>query len=377
MVVKRKNNLIPQERCLTVDRNMEIVITAVNCITAVGHNAGMTAASVRAGIGRLEESMDYYDIEGNPILAAFIEGISDDEDDVERMENVTKYCLGSLLKNYFQNGSNLENEIHLLLGVAPVSRPGPRYEGEPMELVTHLGTMVQKWTKKATPQVITSGNSSVIQCIEVAGKLLKKDPHSLCIVGGIDSLLASETLDWFEDSERLKSGTFGRNQGFSPGEAVGFMLVETKEGALCRKKKALAELVGVGLANEPAPFLSERPSKGEGLTKACKTALSESTCDPADIEVVLGDLNGEFFRAKEWGYAELRCFGNCNDARQLWHPADCMGSIGAASGAILMNIAAVGLSRGWIEKYAIVFCSDDEGECSSVVLKSSSSANTH
>jgi len=54
-----------------------------------------------------------------------------------------------------------------------------------------------------------------------------------------------------------------------------------------------------------------------------------------------------------------------------------MGSIGAASGAILMNIAAVGLSRGWIEKYAMVFCSDDEGERGSVVLKSGSSANTH
>lgn len=377
MVAKRKNNLIPQERFLAVDRNMEMVITAVNCITAVGHNAGMTAASVRAGISRLEKSNDYYDIEGNPITAAFIQGISDENNDVIRMRDIAKYCLETLLEKYFQDKTGLESEVNLLFGVASLSRPGPRYEGESQELVNHLGTIVQKWPKKVTPQVITSGNSSVIRCIKIAGQLLKDNPHCICIIGGIDSFLASETLDWFEDSERLKSGTFGRNQGFSPGEAVGFMLVETKEGALCRKKKALAEVVGVGLANEPAPFLSERPSKGEGLTKACKAALSESTCDPADIEVVLGDLNGEFFRAKEWGYAEFRCFGNCNDARQLWHPADCMGSIGAASGAILMNIAAVGLSRGWIEKYAMVFCSDDEGECGSIVLKSNSSANTH
>lgn len=354
---------------------MELVITATNSITAVGHNAEMTAASVRAGISCLEESIDYYDIEGNPILTASIEGIGDDEDDVERMGSITKYCLSILLESYFQDGSNLENEIHLLLGVAPVSRPGPRYEGETKELVNHLGEMAQKWTKKVTPQVIRTGNSSVIQCIEVAGKLLKKDPHSLCIVGGIDSLLASDTLDWFEDSERLKSETFGRNQGFLPGEAVGFMLVETNEGALGRKKKALVEVVGVGLANEPAPFLSEKPSKGEGLTKACRTALSESSCDPADIEAVLGDLNGEFFRAKEWGYAELRCFGNCNDARQLWYPADCMGSVGAASGTTLMNIAAAGLSRGWIEKYAMVFCSDDEGECGSAILRNNSRSN--
>lgn len=377
IVVKKRNTLIPQERCLTVGRNMGIVITAANCITAVGHNAEMTAASVRAGISRLEESNDYYDIEGNPITAAFIQGISDEANDVTRMKDISRYCLESLLEKYFQDETGLESEVNLLLGVAPLSRPGPRYEGESQELVNHLGTIVQKWTKKVTPQVITSGNSAVIRCIKVAEQLLKENPHCLCIIGCIDSLLALNSLDWFEKAERLKSETFGRNQGFPPGEAMGFMILETKQGAVRRKKKALAELVGVGLANEPAPFLSERPSKGEGLTKACKIALSESTCDPADIEVVLGDLNGEFFRAKEWGYAEFRCFGNCNDARQLWHPADCMGSIGAASGAILMNIAAVGLSRGWIEEYVMMFCSDDEGECGSAVLKSNSSANTH
>lgn len=354
---------------------MEMVITATNSVTAVGHNAAMTAASVRAGISRLVELIDYYDIEGNPILVASIEGISDDEEDVERMGNITEYCLWILLESYFQNESNLESEIHLLLGVAPISRPGPRYEGEAQELVNHLGEIAQKWTKKVTPQVITSGNSSVIRCIEVARQLLKENPHSLCIVGGIDSLLALDTLDWFEKGERLKSDTFGRNQGFPPGEAVGFMLLETKEGAVRRKKKALAEVIGVGLANEPASFLSEKPSKGEGLTKACRTALSKSSCDPADIDAVLGDLNGEFFRAKEWGYAELRCFGNCNDARQLWYPADCMGSVGAASGTTLMNIAAAGLSRGWIEKYAMVFCSDDEGECGSAILRNNSRSN--
>ncbi|MCK5507471.1 MAG: hypothetical protein KAI50_03000 [Desulfobacterales bacterium] len=360
-----------------MDRNMEMVITAVNCITAVGHNAGMTAASVRAGISRLEESNDYYDIEGNPITAAFLQGISDEANDVTRMRDIAKYCLENLLEKYFQNETGLVSEVNLLLGVAPLSRPGPRYEGESQELVNHLGTIVQKWTKKVTSQVITSGNSAVIRCIKIAGQLLKENPHCLCIIGGIDSLLALNTLDWFEEAERLKSGTFGRNQGFPPGEAVGFMLVEAKEAALGRKKKTMAEVIGVGLANESASFLSERPSKGEGLTKACKTALSECSYDPGDIEAVLGDLNGEFFRAKEWEYAELRCFGNCNDARQLWQSADCMGSIGAASGAILMNIAAVGLSRGWIEKYAMVFCSDDEGECGSIVLKSNSSVNTH
>ncbi|MDL1968929.1 MAG: 3-oxoacyl-ACP synthase [Deltaproteobacteria bacterium] len=358
-------------------RNMELVITAANSITAVGHNAEMTSASVRAGISRLAESADYYDIEGNPITAAFIDGISNKEDDVTRTGEIAKYCLEHLLERYFQDGYSSDREINLLLGVAPFSRPGPRYEGKNQEIADQLVKISKKWAAKVTLQVITSGNSSVIRCIEIAAQLLKDNSHSLCLVGGIDSLLSLDTLNWFEKAERLKSETFGRNQGFPPGEAAGFMIIETKQQSLIRKTKLLAELVSVGLANEPAPFLSEQPSKEEGLTIACKTALAESFCNPADIEAVFCDLNGEFFRSKEWGYAEIRCFGNRNESRKLWHPADCMGSVGAASGVVLVNIAAVGLSRGWIGKYAMVFCSDDEGECGSVILKSSLSANTH
>ncbi len=349
-----------------------MVITAVNSITPVGHDAAMTAAAARAGISRLVESEDYFDIEGNPITAARIAGISDDEDDVARMGMIIQFCLESLLEKYFQDSSGFENEIHLLLGVATLSRPGPRYEGKNQEVAQQCVEIARKWAQKATLQVITSGHPATMHCLEIAGQLLKKDPDSLCLIGGIDSLLALETLNWFEEAGRLKSETFGRNQSFSPGEAVGFMVVETKNGALRRTKKILAEVTGIGLAKESAPFLSEQPSKGEGLTKACRTALRESACKPGEIAAVLGDLNGEFFRSKEWSYAEFRCFGNNHETRPLWHPADCMGSVGAASGAILINMATVALTRGWIKNYALVFCSDDEGECGAVVLKGNS-----
>jgi len=349
-----------------------MVITAVNSITPVGHDAAMTAASARAGISRLIESEDYFDIEGNPITAARIAGISDDEDDAARMGMIVQICLEGLLEKYFQDGSGSEHEIHLLLGVAALSRPGPRYEGKNLEVANHCVEIARRWAQKVTLQVIASGHPATIRCLEIAKQLLEKNPNALCLVGGIDSLLALDTLNWFEEAERLKSETFGRNQSFSPGEAVGFMIVETKNGALRRKKKIFAEVAGIGLAKEPAPFLSEQPAKGEGLTKACRTALTKSACKPGEIAAVLGDLNGEFFRSKEWSYAEFRCFGNSNESRQLWHPADCMGSAGAASGAILINMATVALTRGWIKNYALVFCSDDEGECGTVILKSAS-----
>jgi 3-oxoacyl-[acyl-carrier-protein] synthase I len=351
-------------------KGLAMIITAVNSITPVGHSAEMTAASVRAGISRLAESEEYFDLEGNPVTVAQIEAISDDEDEVARANVFAQYCLASLLDKCFRNEFPAAREINLLVGVASSSRPGPRYEGEIEETINSLMKIAQNRAKKLTAQVIKSGNASVIRGLEIARQLLAENPQALCIIGGMDCLLAPETLDWFEDAERLKSETFGRNQGFIPGEAVSFMVVQSKQEALNQKKHILAEIIGMGLAREPAPFLSERPSKGEGLTQSCRVALAESACDSGEIAAVFSDLNGEFFRAKEWGYAELRCFGNLNDSRQLWHPADCLGSVGAASGAVLINLAAVGLSRRWISKYAMVFCSDDEGECGAVVLKS-------
>lgn len=218
---------------------------------------------------------------------------------------------------------------------------------------------------------MASGECSSISCIESAGKLLENNPNDMCIIGGIDSLLARDTLNWLEDAERLKSETFGRNQGLVPGEGVGFMIVETKQAARHQKVEVLAELKGVGLSKEPSPFLSDKPSKGIGLSEAIRKVMRESGCPPDYVSHAVGNLNGEFYRSKEWGLAEIRCFGKANDSRKLWHPADCMGSVGAASGVILINIAVQGLHRGWMDGNVLVFCSDDENNRGAVMLEQS------
>ncbi len=157
----------------------------------------------------------------------------------------------------------------------------------------------------------------------------------------------------------------------SPGEAVAFTIVESASGALSRRKKVLAEITGIGIADEPAPFLSDAPSKGKGLTDACKQAIAESACNPQEISSIISDLNGEFFPMKEWGYAESRCFHATDNARELWHPADRYGSVGSASGTVLINIAAIGLRHGWLNDKCLVFCSDDEPECGAIVIQTS------
>lgn len=392
-------------------------------MTAVGLDSVSTAAAARAGISRLRESDQFLDAHGSPIIESCIpwmypqdepagpeEPEPEDEpeaefsqapddvaatdeaepgeqdeavpegdeeldayelarqaNDVDRVTRAARGCVEGVLAARFDGESGAGRKASLFLGVGQASRPGPRFEGAAHEVANGLLASLRHRAERADLTLIPTGNASVIRGLALAAARVGQDPATACLIGGIDSLLPLETLNWYEAARRLKSGSPGRNHGLSPAEAVGFVVVERLTSARSAGRPILAEVAGVGVAAEPNPFLSDRPSRGEGLTEACRMALAASAVPPGEIGAVLCDLDGEFHRAKEWALAEIRCFGNAV-ARPLFHPADCFGSIGAASAAVLVGIAAVGLSRGWFTKPVLVFCSDDAGECGALVL---------
>ncbi|MDD2944191.1 MAG: hypothetical protein PHC51_14665 [bacterium] len=67
--------------------------------------------------------------------------------------------------------------------------------------------------------------------------------------------------------------------------------------------------------------------------------------------------------------ADMRCFKERHDQRQLWTPANCYGDTGAASGTVLTNIVTQGFTRGWLQSPVLMFCSDDHGSCGAMVLE--------
>jgi 3-oxoacyl-[acyl-carrier-protein] synthase-1 len=346
----------------------ELAITAVNCITDVGHDGAMTAAAVRAGISRMAEHEEYLDGDDNPITVARIRGIEEGKDTAQRMASTAAFCLKNLIDNYFQNGTRRPSQIHLFLGASSEERPGPRYEESCMY---PLQRIVEKWADKPDLQAIPQGNASIQYAMEKAGKLIENDPTVLCIIGGIDSLIRDSTLNWFEQNDRLKSISYGRQQGLIAGEAVGFMSIEDPARARQAHRPILARITGLGLTEEPTPRAANATSWGSGLTDACRKALDGGK--DKDIRAVFGDLNGENPRALEWCKAESRCFKSRDHLRQLWTPANCYGDIGAASGAVLAVVAAQGLVRGWLKGPVLTFCSDDHGSCGAMVLEKGSS----
>ena len=315
----------------------------------------------------MSEYAAYRDEGDNPITAARIRGIEEGDGErsaAERLKRLAAKCLEEMLGQYFRHDERRPSQIRLLLGVAAEERPGPRYEKDCRD--TLLG-IAAEWTGNSELRTVAGGNASLHAAIEEARGWIENNPGDLCIVGGIDTLLGASTLNWFEHDGRLKSASYGRHQGMVPGEAVSFLIVENPKRAGEANRPILARIAGLGLAEEPTPRASNAPSRNGGLTDACRAALEGDRVDC--IRAAFGDLNGENSRAREWSMAEMRCFKTGEEPGALWNPADCYGDVGAASGAVSINIVTQGFVRGWLPSPVLIFCSDDHGRCGALVLE--------
>jgi len=348
------------------------VLTRVHSVCPVGFDAASTAAAIRAGISALHESDEYVDVEGAPIKVAdlpLVEDVTDDEELEDRVASVARVAREQ--RHTEGTPPQITGGAPLIHAVASRERPGVRFEGENLELLASLAETARPLVGEVSGEQIAEGNAAALTALEVAVRKLQRDPGRACVVIAIDSLLDERTLDWLELGERLLSASHGRNQAFAPGEAAACFVVEDAAVASAHGRPALAEISGIATAREPLPRSSGRSSRAEGLSKAVSAALRAGVRDVGTIDAVLADLNGEHNRAVEWALTQVRCLGRHKHA--LWHPADCIGDSGAASGGLLVNLAATWISRGFIRR-ALCVCSDDFGPRGAAVLSASTEA---
>jgi 3-oxoacyl-[acyl-carrier-protein] synthase-1 len=227
------------------------------------------------------------------------------------------------------------------------------------------------------------GHTGMASSLHEASKLLAAGEIEFCLVAGLESHHDPERLDRLDEKWRIKSE---RNaDGYTPGEAAVALLLETAAKASARKAKPLGILSSFGFGKEAQPFASELLSTGEGLAKALEPALAhppqaKPVASPAPASAAaavavggnprwaLCDLNGESYRAAEWGIVLTRLGGKL-DPVVLTHPADCLGDVGAASGGILIAYALHAFHRGYAPAGdALIWNASDDGARSAMVI---------
>jgi 3-oxoacyl-[acyl-carrier-protein] synthase-1 len=117
--------------------------------------------------------------------------------------------------------------------------------------------------------------------------------------------------------------------GFAPGEAASFMLLEQ---ASQNKTNTKAVIVDWAEASEEGHRYSQEAYLGEALATATTSALKK--IPKASVGSLYANLNGESFFAKEWGIAQLRNGSWFSEEIEVNHPADCFGDLGAAMGPV-------------------------------------------
>jgi 3-oxoacyl-[acyl-carrier-protein] synthase-1 len=191
------------------------------------------------------------------------------------------------------------------------------------------------------------GHAGGIVAMEAAGRLLEAGRAEAVLVGGADSYLDADTLEWLDEQERLHSEN--NIYGFCPGEGAAFVLL-AKYG-----QDSSMEIAETGLGREINLIGTEDICLGEGLGAAFATLRG------GPVDRILCDMNGERYRGNEYGLAVLRSRALFRDAADFEAPADCWGDLGAASGPLFACLAVEAETRGYAKGPRTLIWASSEG----------------
>jgi 3-oxoacyl-[acyl-carrier-protein] synthase-1 len=360
----------------------DVVVTGVGCVSPVGWTAAQSCAAIRAGITRLGEYPAYgclpedtdspeaeaeQDEEGEPLRAGWVPGLDPELQGRERLVRLSLLALQRLLLETGLGRRELPRTA--LLVALPLldagTRPWALRQRFARELCQRSG--VDGW---AALEVAEEGPVGVFRWMQEAEKRLQQRRVDFAVVLAVDSFLELNRLTLLDEAWRLKSSR--GVDGFVPGEAGVALLLEGRRAAARRGASALAVLGPMAFGTEPSPCGSERWSTGQGLCEALRPLLSGRPEDEVG-RWMLCNLNGESYRAHEWGLVRTRLAQALPPPRRLLHPADRLGDAGAALAGILVACAAQSFARGYAPApSALVWAGSDDGARGALVLRAPS-----
>jgi 3-oxoacyl-[acyl-carrier-protein] synthase-1 len=246
-----------------------------------------------------------------------------------------------------------------------VGRPVPVFIGLPALTPTeapwilHVPAYLQKLTKVAVDlqrsSIVPHGRAAGLMALELAFNAVQTDPNATVIVGGVDTYLDLLLLSSLEGEQRILGPRV--MDGFIPGEGAAFCVLS---GAGAAKRNTPHTIVNaVASTMDPGHRYGTEPAKGEGLALAVNHVRQRAGPLPGPIATTFAGFNGESFDAKLWGVARLRHNDFFSPTMLIEHPADKYGDAGAATGAILLALAAQSLSIGARPGPALVWAASD------------------
>ncbi len=344
--------------------NNPLCIVGVGATTAVGLNGAATAAAVRAGIDGFEEHPNMINQEGDPYVLAMVLSVEASLTGIDRYIAMVEPAINDALEPLQGFG---QQQCELMAVVAlPEKRPG-LLEHLDNKIKSHILAQSTKHLVFSGIRTAYKGHALGLMALDAAGKLLAASECEFCLVGGVDSYIDPDTLDWIEENELLH--TPSNAWGFIPGEAAAFCLLCSASTAYKYKLPVRAQVVSVSSALEKNRIKTETICIGEGLTQAVRGVVSGLPPN-VKIDYTICDQNGEAYRADEYGFMLCRLAEYFSDPSDYLAPADCWGDVGAASGVLYLSLLISAAERGYSKgPYTLLWCSSEGGERSAALIR--------
>jgi len=345
----------------TNNQSQAIVVTALEANTAVGLTAEQSSAAIRAGIPGFREHPQYAPIAmesatgGDPVTVASNGRI--DGFDSERLFSLIIDPLTSLVET---SGLGRSDMVH---GGLYLALPENDEVIQKFNLRRHF--LEQLSMHLALPRTkeflaVQTGSTGVYLLVERAMEKIRAGDINFCIVAAVDSFLLNDRLELYDQHWRIKSD---RNPaGFIPGEAAAVFLIEAEQFARGRNADILFRIDGVGGGQESNPITGDKTSTAKGLTDAIRSLAIVTNRDSA-WQWVLSDLNGERYKAYEWGVALPRLNQYITSNHEFSHIADTIGDVGAAMAAVQLGCVSEAFKRKYAPAVtALLFAGNDAGK---------------
>ncbi|MCK4707520.1 MAG: hypothetical protein KAU21_02800 [Gammaproteobacteria bacterium] len=352
--------------------DQRLVITGLGMVSSIGNDWAQSCTAYHAGINQFMEYEDFFPeneeldfSDPAPLIGARAPYFNTDMES-NRAPRLALPALQELI-----HSSNIERDLFDKLDLLVTVATGPRLKTE-AEITNEFTDKILNVSKNATGirERIKAAHTGFPALLSIAQEKVLKENKQCFVLVTIDSYHYPETLEALDENKRIKSKR--AKDGFIPGEAAVAVLVETVEHAVNRKAKIKAYIESIAHAREENTIFSDKPSSGNGLVTAIKNVCSAA--NNYSPEWVLCDLNGESYRAYEWGMAQVKLSNEFNKLKTVWHPADCFGDVGSSSGAVMMAVAIHAFEKGYApSQRALIFCSEDDGKRAAFVIKSAKS----
>ena len=371
-----------QERSLSKQRTAAppdaVVVTGLGMITALGRGVVASCAAARAGLSRAAgldyEVLDEETLEMEPLQGHVVQGYADGFAGFGRLVRLGAAALRDLIQysglteaawgrtaafihltdDYYadehfmreqEDGLEEADALPTLAHIRKQERDQERLRLR-QSLIPRLFSANGLSAQPQSQDCTFGGPAEFMNLVKHAFALLQQGTVERCVIGGIDSLVEPKCMEPLQALNLLRAPA--HPEGFIPGEAAALILLERYQTARARQGRIQARLDAPETGRDPVHRFSKQVPTGRGLYQAIAASFAAATPPPPAIGLAIGNLNGDVWRAKEYGLALMRMSqAGFSNIQEHWFPALGFGETGAATGAAALCCAVRALARGY------------------------------